>query len=57
MPYQSLQNSWGLSHEALYTIYKGAIRPLLLLRCAGMDRGTGEGMQQNSIQQYSALLT
>ena len=30
MPYQSLQNGVGLSHEALNTIYKGAILPLLL---------------------------
>jgi RNA binding protein fox-1 len=27
---KSTKHSWGLSHEALYTIYKGAILPLLL---------------------------
>ena len=27
---KSAKHSWGLSHEALYTIYKGAILALLL---------------------------
>jgi hypothetical protein len=27
---KSAKQSWGLSHEALHTIYKGAILPLLL---------------------------
>jgi hypothetical protein len=34
---KSAKQTWGLSHEALYTIYKGEILPLLLY-------GTGEGM-------------
>jgi hypothetical protein len=34
--------TWGLKHEALNTIYKGGILPLM---CTSMDRYYGKEMQ------------
>ena len=44
----------GLSHDALHTIYKGCNSTIPAVRSAGMDRATGEGMQQNDLQQCTA---
>jgi len=46
---KSAKLSWGLNHEALNTIYKGAIFASYAVRRADMDRDNGKEVQQNSI--------
>jgi hypothetical protein len=45
----SAKLGWGLNHEALHTIYKGAILPLMLYGAPIWIPGNGKEMQQNLI--------
>ena len=56
-PIKVCKTQLGLSHEALYTIYKGAILPLLLYGAPVWIEARRRNATKQYTTEYSALLT
>ena len=54
MPYQVCKTQLGAKPRSIVHRIQSSNSTTIVVRCAGMDRGTGEEMQQNSIQQSTA---